>query len=89
MVGAIVVGTSYGVLTHARAMQQAGITVLGLVGRDEHKANQRAERFGIPHAGTSLKAALDLQRRKVGGGWAPPAPMPSTRSGLRSASSRR
>ena len=50
--GAVVVGTGFGVLTHVRAMQAAGIEVLALVGRDAAKASDRAARFGVPHATT-------------------------------------
>lgn len=56
----IVVGTGFGVLTHARAMRRAGIEVVGLVGRDPEKTRLRAEKVGIPHAFTSLDKALTL-----------------------------
>ena len=59
-IGAIVVGTNYGVLTHVRALRGAGITVLGLVGRDHEKAKERAERLGVPHAFTNLADALNV-----------------------------
>lgn len=59
-IGALVVGTTYGVLTHARAIDRAGMTVLGLVGRDGAKARHRADRMGIPHAFTDLDEALAL-----------------------------
>ena len=42
--GAIVVGTGFGVLTHLRAMREAGIEVKALVGRDGAKAKKRATR---------------------------------------------
>jgi predicted dehydrogenase len=58
--GAVVVGTGFGVLTHVRAMQAAGIEVLALVGRDAAKASDRAARFGVPHATTDLAEALAL-----------------------------
>jgi predicted dehydrogenase len=48
------------VLTHAGALQRAGIPVLGLVGRDANKARQRADRLGVPHAFTNLADALAL-----------------------------
>jgi predicted dehydrogenase len=57
---AVVVGTSFGVLTHVRALQAAGFEVAALVGRDARKAAERAARFGVPHATTSLAGALAL-----------------------------
>jgi predicted dehydrogenase len=59
-VGAVVVGTTYGVITHARALRRAGIDVVGLVGRDPAKTAERARRMGIPNALTSLDEALEL-----------------------------
>jgi predicted dehydrogenase len=59
-VGAVIVGTGFGVLTHLRAMRSAGIEVLALVGRDPVKAADRAGRFGVPHATCDLADALDL-----------------------------
>jgi predicted dehydrogenase len=59
-VGAIVVGTGFGVLTHARALRAAGIDVRALVGRDLDKAKLRADVLGIPAALTSLEDALAL-----------------------------
>ncbi len=70
--GAIVVGTNYGVLTHARALRSASITLLGLVGRDEKKANERAKRLGVPHAFTNLADALALPGVSVVAVTAPP-----------------
>ncbi len=58
--GAIVVGTGFGVLTHLRALRGAGFRVEALVGRDPQKAAQRAARFEVPHACTSLDEALAL-----------------------------
>ena len=59
-VGAVVVGTTYGVITHVRALRRAGIKVLGLVGRDPDKTKSRAERMGVPNAFTDLDQALNL-----------------------------
>jgi predicted dehydrogenase len=56
--GAAVVGTGFGVLTHVRALDAAGIEVRALVGRDPDKTQQRAELFGIPHATTDRADAL-------------------------------
>jgi predicted dehydrogenase len=58
-VGAVVVGTGFGVLTHVRALQAAGFRVDALVGRDPSKAATRAAMFGVPFATTDLAAALD------------------------------
>lgn len=56
--GAIVVGTQFGVLTHLRALRAAGIEVRALVGRDPDKTAQRAARMGVEGAYTSLTEAL-------------------------------
>jgi predicted dehydrogenase len=58
--GAVIVGTGFGVLTHLRAMRAAGIEVLGLVGRDATKAADRAGRFGVPHSTSVLADALSM-----------------------------
>jgi len=54
-----VVGTSFGCLTHVRAIQAAGHEVRVLVGRDPVNTSARAERFGIPRAVTALADALE------------------------------
>ena len=59
-VGAIVVGTGFGVLTHLRALRGAGFEVHALVGRNPEKTAQRAQKVGVPHACTSLAEALAL-----------------------------
>ncbi len=56
--GAVVVGTGFGVLTHVRALRGAGFDVVALVGRDPDKTAERARRFDVPHASTSLAEAL-------------------------------
>ena len=56
--GAVVVGTGFGVLTHLRALRAAGIDVGELVGRDPAKAADRATRFGVPRGSNDLGAAL-------------------------------
>lgn len=58
--GAVIVGTGFGVLTHLRAMEQAGITVHALVGRDAAKASERAGWFGVPLGTDDLEQALGL-----------------------------
>jgi predicted dehydrogenase len=57
-VGAVVVGTGFGVLTHLRALRAAGFQVEALVGRDRAKAAARAQMFGVPFATAELEAAL-------------------------------
>jgi len=58
--GAIVVGTGFGVLTHLRALRAAGFEVHALVGRDPVKTKERAAGAGVPHGLTSLADALAL-----------------------------
>ena len=58
--GAVVVGTGFGVITHLRALRAAGFEVLALVGRDPSRTGERARRAGVPHGLTSLAQALDL-----------------------------
>jgi predicted dehydrogenase len=59
-VGVVVVGTGFGCLTHVPALRAAGFDVLGLVGRDAGRTAERARRFSIPHALTSMDEALAL-----------------------------
>ena len=59
-VGAIIVGTGFGVLTHLRALRNAGITVHALVGRKPDKTRERAAMFDVPHGLTVLADALAL-----------------------------
>lgn len=58
--GAVVVGTQFGVLTHLRALRGAGIEVRALVGRDPEKTVRRAKRMGVPEGCASLTEALAL-----------------------------
>lgn len=58
--GAVVVGTGFGCLTHVPALRDAGFEVKALVGRDPDKTRARAERFEVPLALTSLDEALAL-----------------------------
>jgi predicted dehydrogenase len=55
-----VVGTGFGCLTHVRALRAAGFEVQALVGRDPEKTAERAERFAIPRACTSVAEVLAL-----------------------------
>jgi predicted dehydrogenase len=59
-VGAVVVGTGFGVRTHLRALRGAGFEVHALVGRNPEKTAERAKKVGVPHACTSLAEALAL-----------------------------
>jgi predicted dehydrogenase len=56
--GAAVVGTGFGVLTHVRALQAAGVQVRALVGRNPDKTAKRAALFGIDHPTTDRRSAL-------------------------------
>ena len=58
--GAVVVGTGFGCLTHTRALRAAGFAVRALVGRDPLRTAERARRFEVPNAYTSLAEALAL-----------------------------
>lgn len=58
--GAIVIGTGFGVLTHLRALRKAGFEVHALVGRDGEKARARAALMDVPHGLDSLDEALAL-----------------------------
>ena len=57
--GAAVVGTGFGVLTHLRSLRAAGFRVDALVGRDPDKTAQRAAMFEVPLATTDLNVALE------------------------------
>jgi predicted dehydrogenase len=59
-IGVAVIGTSFGCLTHVRALRAAGLDIIALVGRDPVKTKERAERFGVPTALTSVDDALAL-----------------------------
>jgi predicted dehydrogenase len=63
--GVVVVGTSYGVLTHVGALRDAGFDVVALVGRDAGKAKSRAEKLGIPYGLNDLDHALHLNGTSV------------------------
>ena len=59
--GAVVVGTGFGCLTHVRALRAAGFEVRALVGRDPARTSERAVRFGVPVSTTNLEEALALE----------------------------
>ena len=58
--GAAVVGTGFGCLTHVRALRAAGFDVVALVGRDPARTAERAKRFDVAHSVTTLSEALAL-----------------------------
>lgn len=58
--GAVIVGTGFGVLTHLRALRGAGIDTRALVGRNPEKTRDRARKVGVEHGLTSLREALAL-----------------------------
>jgi predicted dehydrogenase len=58
--GVAIVGTGFGCITHLRALRAAGFEAHALVGRDPDKTAERAERFGVPHACTTLADALAI-----------------------------
>ena len=60
MTGVMVVGTGFGCLTHVRGLRGAGFDVLALVGRNPARTAERARRFEVPNALTSLADALAL-----------------------------
>ena len=43
--GAVVIGTGFGCLTHVRALRAAGFRVEALVGRDPDRTAERAARY--------------------------------------------
>src|SRR5262249_34793595 len=56
--GAVIVGTNFGCLTHVRALRAAGCAGRAVVGRDERRTAERARRFDVPHACADLAQAL-------------------------------
>ena len=58
--GAVVVGTGFGVITHLRALRAADFEVHALVGRNPEKTAERAKWADVPHGLTSLTEALAL-----------------------------
>lgn len=70
---ATVFGTSFGVLTHVRALRDAGIEVAALVGRDAPRTARRAAALGIPHAFADVAEALRLPGVEIAAVATPPA----------------
>lgn len=57
-IGAVVVGTGFGLFTHVRALRDAGFEVRAIVGRDLEKTRARAAPLGIPLASNDLPKVL-------------------------------
>ena len=57
-IGAVVVGTGFGLFAHVRALRLAGFEVRAIVGRDAARTAARAAPLGIPRALTRLGEAL-------------------------------
>ncbi len=56
--GAVVVGTGFGLFTHVRALRDAGFDVRAIVGRDLEKTKKRAAPLNIPVASNNLEQLL-------------------------------
>ena len=59
--GAVVVGTGFGCVTHVRALRAAGFDVKAVVGRDPVRTAERARQFGVANGCTALSDALALE----------------------------
>ena len=57
-IGAVVVGTGFGLFTHVRALRDAGFEVRAIVGRNRERTAQRAAPLAIPLASDSLEQVL-------------------------------
>lgn len=57
-IGAVVVGTGFGLFAHTRALREAGFEVRAIVGRDKARTAERAAPLGIPLATDRLAEAL-------------------------------
>ena len=60
MPGIVVFGTSFGCLTHVRTLREAGFEVLAVVGQNPERTAERARRFEVPLALTSVDEAFAL-----------------------------
>ncbi|QGP80504.1 Gfo/Idh/MocA family protein [Sphingobium sp. CAP-1] len=56
--GAVVVGTGFGLFTHVRALRDAGMEVRAIIGRDRERTARRAAPLGIPLASDDLEQVL-------------------------------
>jgi predicted dehydrogenase len=57
-IGAVVIGTGFGLFTHVRALRDAGFEVRAIVGRDRQRTIERAAPLAIPLATDRLGEAL-------------------------------
>ncbi|HWV13530.1 MAG TPA: Gfo/Idh/MocA family oxidoreductase [Sphingobium sp.] len=57
-IGAVVVGTGFGLFTHVRALRDAGFEVRAIVGRNRERTAERAAPLGIPLASDNLEQVL-------------------------------
>lgn len=57
-IGAVVVGTGFGLFTHVRALREAGIEVRAIVGRDARRTAERAAPLSIPVVSDNLGEVL-------------------------------
>lgn len=57
-IGAVVVGTGFGLFTHVRALRDAGFEVRAIVGRNRDRTAQRAAPLKIPLASDNLEQVL-------------------------------
>lgn len=57
-IGAVVVGTGFGLFTHVRALRDAGYEVRAIIGRDLEKTRARGAPLGIPLASNDLPKVL-------------------------------
>ena len=57
-IGAVVVGTGFGLFTHVRALRDAGFDVRAIVGRNRERTAERASPLGIPLASDNLEQVL-------------------------------
>lgn len=61
MADVIVFGTGFGCLTHVRTLRQAGFDVRAIVGQNPERTAERARRFDVPVALTSIDIALAME----------------------------
>ena len=58
-IGAVVVGTGFGLFTHTRALQEAGFEVKAIVGRDLKKTQERAAPLGLKGSDSLVESLKD------------------------------
>ena len=58
-IGAVVVGTGFGLFTHTRALQAAGFEVKAIIGRDLKKTQERAAPLGLKGADNLVETLKD------------------------------